>query len=204
MLVQFHVFNSALCLGTLVLRDARNDMAPFALEQIGVAVALFTSLTQHGANTPRYRRNLQWLQKLHTKASKRISEVSANKNLSLQQPITGSLHRSCEEREETDEVELLGWRTRLVERVGQGRPSRTTIHPPATPAGSLNSNPPTSVTDQNNNFDPNQLDVTDLTMPHATLPLTAPDPIDDLVSTSAKQTYDCTDICASSATFGIL
>lgn len=60
----FHVYNSALCLGILVLRDPGNAMATFALEKIDVAIYLFTSLTHHGGGTPRYHRNLQWLQKI--------------------------------------------------------------------------------------------------------------------------------------------
>lgn len=171
----YHVYNSALCLGTLVLRDARNAMASFAVRQIDVAIALFTSLTQHGANTPRYRRNLQWLQKLRAKASDKISEASAAPRLSPQRD------ENSEEREDADDVELLGWRTRLIERVGQDRPTRSTIRLPATPTGSLTSNAPGSVTDQNTIGNNNHVDGTDPSRPYASLPFTAPDPIDDIL-----------------------
>ena len=169
------MYNSALCLGTLVLRDARNAMASFAVGQIDVAIALFTSLTQHGANTPRYRRNLQWLQKLRAKASDKISEASAAPRLSPQ------CDENSEEREDADDVELLGWRTRLIERVGQDRPTRSTIRLPATPTGSLTSNAPGSVTDQNTIGNNNHVEGTDPSRPYASLPFTAPDPIDDIL-----------------------
>ncbi|PVH82125.1 hypothetical protein DL98DRAFT_653478 [Cadophora sp. DSE1049] len=175
----YHVYNSALCLGTLVLRDARNAMATFAVGQIDVAIALFTSLTQHGANTPRYRRNLQWLQKLRAKASDKISEASAAPRLS---PQRGTEHHgNGDEREDADDVELLGWRTRLIERVGQDRPTRSTIRLPATPTGSLTSNAPGSVSDQNHIGNQNNIENADPNRPYASLPFTAPDPIDDIL-----------------------
>ncbi|KAL5330096.1 hypothetical protein ACEPPN_003620 [Leptodophora sp. 'Broadleaf-Isolate-01'] len=178
----FHVYNSALCLGTLVLRDARNDMATFALEQIDVAIALFTSLTQHGANTPRYCRNLQWLQKLRAKASDKISEASTAHRPSPQRPAPGwDSQGNNEEREDADDVELLGWRTRLIERVGKDRPTISTIRLPATPTGSLTSTVPNSVPDMNNMGNQNQFEGADTTRPHTSLPMVAPDPIDDLL-----------------------
>ena len=176
------MYNSALCLGTLVLRDARNAMATFALEQIDVAIALFTSLTQQGANTPRYRRNLQWLQKLRAKASQKISEASAAPELNPQRVFSRREgHEDFEEREYADDVELLGWRTRLIERVGQDRPTRSTIRLPATPTGSLTSNPPYSVPEQNHIGNQSHADGADGNRPYAGLPFTAPDPIDDIV-----------------------
>ncbi|KAH7411112.1 hypothetical protein BKA64DRAFT_692805 [Cadophora sp. MPI-SDFR-AT-0126] len=178
----YHVYNSALCLGTLVLRDARNAMATFAVGQIDVAIALFSSLTQHGANTPRYRRNLQWLQKLRAKASDKIAEASAAPKLTPQRAATGRHHQGdSEEREDADDVELLGWRTRLIERVGQDRPTRSTIRLPATPTGSLTSNAPGSVSDQNHIGNQNNVESADANRPYASLPFAAPDPIDDIL-----------------------
>ncbi|RAK77690.1 uncharacterized protein BO72DRAFT_477267 [Aspergillus fijiensis CBS 313.89] len=120
----YHVFGSALCLGTLVLRDPSNPMAAFALTQLDAAINLFTSLIQYGANTPRYGRNLQWLTRLRARASAKIA--SASTQPAAAQDDAG--RRGDRDREDSEDVELLGWRTRLIERAGQGRQTiRTTI-----------------------------------------------------------------------------
>ena len=131
---QFHVFGSALCLGTLVLRDPSNVMASLILSQIDTAVNLFTSLIQHGAGNPRYHRNLQWLLKLKSRVS---SKISAAYNSRREQPNEGSSEDTKDEGDdvEGEDVELLGWRTRLVERAGQDRKTIRTIKLGATPAG---------------------------------------------------------------------
>ncbi|OJJ02455.1 hypothetical protein ASPVEDRAFT_676961 [Aspergillus versicolor CBS 583.65] len=140
----YHVFGSALCLGTLVLRDPSNPMGTFVLSQIDAAINLFTSLIRNGANTPRYNRNLQWLMKLRARASSKISKASTpqqhtNNNNSQQDndhDHNSDRHRSREEREESEDVELLGWRTRLIERAGQNHKTIRTIHFAPTPNGS--------------------------------------------------------------------
>ncbi|KAM5344358.1 hypothetical protein ACJ41O_012895 [Fusarium nematophilum] len=121
----YHVFNSALCLGTLVLRDPANVMASFVLAQIDAAISLFTSLLQHGARTPRYKSNLQWLLNLRSRALSKISGAATSQR-------DGDGHR-----EHDEDVELLGWRTRLIERAGQGRQKTIrTIHLVETPSDS--------------------------------------------------------------------
>ncbi|CVL07393.1 uncharacterized protein FMAN_14333 [Fusarium mangiferae] len=114
----YHVFGSALCLGTLVLRDPGNIMTKFALTQIDAAISLFTSLLQHGAQTPRYKSNLQWLLNLRTRALAKISSVSTSNRGNI-----GDEERqnNNEDREDDEDVELLGWRTRLIERAGQNQ-----------------------------------------------------------------------------------
>ncbi|KAL4939489.1 hypothetical protein BDV06DRAFT_198793 [Aspergillus oleicola] len=146
----YHVFGSALCLGTLVLRDPCNPMAAFVLAQLDLAIDLFTSLIQNGANTPRYCRNLQWLNKLRARVSSKISIASTpagqqpdlNSNQHPQRehgsgpgpgtdsdrPATsqtqqGGLREHSED--EDEDVELLGWRTRLIERAGPGQDRQT-------------------------------------------------------------------------------
>ncbi|RAK88204.1 hypothetical protein BO79DRAFT_237884 [Aspergillus costaricaensis CBS 115574] len=135
----YHVFGSALCLGTLVLRDPKNSMATFALTQVDAAINLFTSLVQHGANTPRYCRNLQWLSKLRARASSKIATASTAAQQADSQRDQGDPDRqeiSREDREDSEDVELLGWRTRLIERAGQGRPTIRTIQLAETPTDS--------------------------------------------------------------------
>ena len=118
----FHVFGSALCLGTLVLRDPGSPMAAFVLAQIDAAIGLFTSLSQHGASTPRYQRNLQWLQKLRARASAKMDAASSDS----QQRSAHTQRR--ESRDDGEDVNILGWRTRLIERVGQGQQTSKTVH----------------------------------------------------------------------------
>lgn len=103
-------------------------MANFVLLQIDTAIFLFTSLVQNGCNTDRYQRNLQWLQKLRTRAANKMAEATAQ-NIKLQSslganpnangnPIMTSTDQlqSVEDRED---VELIGWRTRLIRHADQ-------------------------------------------------------------------------------------
>ncbi|KAI7465247.1 hypothetical protein KC357_g7687 [Hortaea werneckii] len=132
----FHVFNSALCLGTLVLRDPGNAMAAFALDKIDSAVNLFHSLTRHGGGSPRSHRNLQWLINLRSRASTSINAVTppVPRDLTVNVGIQNENSRTGE-----DVDAFLGWRTRLIERSCQGRPSvsrEIVSTTPATPRGS--------------------------------------------------------------------
>ncbi|KAK7728427.1 hypothetical protein SLS63_006656 [Diaporthe eres] len=136
----YHVFNSALCLGTLVLRDPGNVMAGFVLSQIDAAISLFTSLLQHGARLPRYKRNLQWLLNLRTWALSKTSKASAAQHEGLGGPQAqrdGGDGEGDGHRDQDEDVELLGWRTRLIERAGRGRGKTVRTIPLAeTPTGS--------------------------------------------------------------------
>jgi hypothetical protein len=164
-----------------VLRDPSNAMATFALEQIDNAVNLFTSLTQHGGNTPRYRRNLQWLQKLHARASAKLSTVSETQRRGSQRAADPDQQANSEEKEEGEDFELLGWRTRLIERVGQGRPTITSIGLPPTPAGSQVTNMSNPAPNQDHLDDQKQSRDADAAMAGASLSFTASDPTDVLV-----------------------
>ncbi|KAF2153605.1 hypothetical protein K461DRAFT_278410 [Myriangium duriaei CBS 260.36] len=129
----FHVFGSALCLGTLILRDPGNAMAAFVLAQIDVAISLFTSLIQHGAGTPRYRRNLKWLQKLRIRAS---AKNSAAPHSGVLRPAGNAGQQSRREnREDGEDMDLLGWRTRLIERANQNPQHRQITELNTTPNG---------------------------------------------------------------------
>ncbi|KAH8587807.1 hypothetical protein B0O99DRAFT_526197, partial [Bisporella sp. PMI_857] len=122
----YHVFGSTLCLGTLVLRDPSSDMATFVLTQIDAAITLFTSLLEHGAKTPRYQRNLQWLCKLRSRVSARISVASQARQMSSQ--LNADAEAQVSDKEDGEDAELLGWRTRLVERAGQNHQTSRTVH----------------------------------------------------------------------------
>ncbi|KAL4736407.1 hypothetical protein BDV11DRAFT_211264 [Aspergillus similis] len=178
----YHTFGSALCLGTLVLRDPGNPMATFVLGQIDTAIELFTSLVQT-ANTPRYRRNLQWLTKLHARVSSKISTASTKANSQRPENAAPASDRPTDatrgEREDSEDVELLGWRTRLIERADhQNRHTIRTIPLPR----SLNDGP--NPTPRDAGFENAQsggdanLTNLDPTMPNVSLPWVTPDSTD--------------------------
>jgi hypothetical protein len=163
-------------------------MATFVLGQIDTAVELFTSLVQT-ANTPRYRRNLQWLTKLRARVSSKISTASLQAN--SQRPENAALASDIltdatrGDREDSEDVELLGWRTRLIERADyQNRHTIRTIPLP----GSLNDGP--DPTQRDAGFENSQSggDVNftnpDPTMPNVAFPWVTPDSTDGLVSLS--------------------
>ncbi|KAL4764891.1 Zn(II)2Cys6 transcription factor [Aspergillus foveolatus] len=181
----YHTFGSALCLGTLVLRDPGNPMATFVLGQIDTAIELFTSLVQT-ANTPRYRRNLQWLTKLRARVSSKISTASIQAN--SQRPenaalasdrLTGAIRG---DREDSEDVELLGWRTRLIERADHH--NRHTIRTIPLP-GSLNDGPDPTPRDAGfeNAQSGGDTNLTNLdpTVPNVSFPWVTPDSTDGLL-----------------------
>ncbi|KAK9350906.1 hypothetical protein V1523DRAFT_418316 [Lipomyces doorenjongii] len=178
----FHVFGSVLCLGTLVLRDPGNAMGTFVVAQIDAAIGLFTSLIQHGASTPRYHRNLQWLLKLRARASSKISMASTSKKVDLQNDADLNRRRSGDDREDGEDVELVGWRTRLIERAGQDRQTIRTIRVATVPTG-------THMTDIS--YPPSRKNIPEgpqgqleTMTPSASLPIATPDSTDDIVRLS--------------------
>lgn len=111
-------------------------MAAFALDKIDSAVNLFHSLTRHGGGSPRSHRNLQWLINLRSRASTSINAVTppVPRDLTVNVGIQNENSRTGE-----DLDAFLGWRTRLIERSCQGRPSvsrEIVSTTPATPRGS--------------------------------------------------------------------
>ncbi|KAK2600059.1 hypothetical protein QQS21_005223 [Conoideocrella luteorostrata] len=180
----YHVFGSALCLGTLLLRDPGNVMASLVLTQIDAAINLFTSLLQQGANTPRYRSNLQWLLKLRTRALSKISEVSTLQRSNRQREASSGLHSNngdeSDHREEDEDVELLGWRTRLIERTGQGRRMTIrTIHFTETPTESPKVD--TAQAPPHDNHLQGQLGTSNMEIPNAPIPVLNLDSTNDLL-----------------------
>ncbi|PYI29943.1 hypothetical protein BP00DRAFT_437272 [Aspergillus indologenus CBS 114.80] len=146
---------------------------------LDAAINLFTSLIQHGANTPRYGRNLQWLMKLRARASAKIASASTQPDAARDDAVRR------EDREDSEDVELLGWRTRLIERAGQGRQTiRTTIQladetPTDSPHGiDVGSNP--SPNDLHHPFGMLQGD-NSMIMPGSSLPMVTPDSTNELL-----------------------
>ncbi|WWC87429.1 uncharacterized protein L201_002318 [Kwoniella dendrophila CBS 6074] len=112
----YHAFNSAVCLGTLILMSPKNELVPIALGAMGQVISIYTE-TVHSRAAPRLVQNLRWLLRLRQRATDRIEQ-------SQQQAQEGQ--NSPDSDTETD-AGLLGWRTRFIERVGQGNQKATSI-----------------------------------------------------------------------------
>ena len=171
-----------------MLRDPKNSMATFALTQVDAAINLFTSLVQHGANTPRYCRNLQWLSKLRARASSKIATASTAAQQADSQRDQGDPYRqdiSREDREDSEDVELLGWRTRLIERAGQGRPTIRTIQLAETPTDSHESFDVSNTSPHGHIHRAPQGELgfgDNIIIPGSSLPMVTPDSTNELVS----------------------
>ncbi|GFZ52287.1 hypothetical protein JCM24511_10060 [Saitozyma sp. JCM 24511] len=112
----YHAFNAAVCMGTLILQSPQNALTPFALAQIDTAISLYTTAVQARVS-PRMVKNLQWLFRLRQRAQERISRAQA---------LPGS-NREDPPSEDEDDIELIGWRTRLIQRAAKGTQTATTI-----------------------------------------------------------------------------
>jgi hypothetical protein len=86
------------------------------LAQIDATIDLFMLLIQRYASTPRYQRNLQWLLKLRARALSKISTEASAPQDDTQRSVEHNWTRRSDDRENGEDVELLGWRTRLIER----------------------------------------------------------------------------------------
>lgn len=118
---QYHVFNAAVCLGTLLLRSPRNLLVDFALNQIDTSIALLQRVVALGKSS-RVTRNLEWLVKLRSRIEDRIKKAREGGQDQVQAADEGS-----------DDEGLLGWRTRLVERATRGSHKAVTIRSTPSP-----------------------------------------------------------------------
>ncbi|CAH0022329.1 unnamed protein product [Clonostachys rhizophaga] len=176
----YHVFNSALCLGTLVLRDPGNIMSSFVLTQLDASISLFTSLLQHGARTPRYKRNLQWLIKLRARALAEISTASTAQRNGAPGDVDQGHGNNAGGEGDDEDVELLGWRTRLIERAGQDRQKIIkTISLATAPASSQF--PDGGNLQQKESMPDGQIGALDLGLSNASLPMATLDSMNDVL-----------------------
>jgi hypothetical protein len=104
----YHLFTAAVCIGTLVIKDPSNPLANFCLGQIDHSIRLYGLVLRDHA-IPSLVQNHQWLLRLRARAAATLEHA---------QP-TGA--------DEDVDVELLGWRTRLIERARV--PHRPVTHP---------------------------------------------------------------------------
>ncbi|GMK58669.1 hypothetical protein CspeluHIS016_0601110 [Cutaneotrichosporon spelunceum] len=104
----YHLFTAAVCLGTMIILNPTNPLAGLVLGQLDHSLKLYSSVLRDHA-TPSLVQNHQWLLRLRARALSKVEHAP---------PPPG---------DEADvDVELLGWRTRLVERA-RGRATATTI-----------------------------------------------------------------------------
>jgi hypothetical protein len=122
--VQYHTFNAAVCIGTLILVSPKNPLATFALAQIDAAISLYTAAVQ-GKPSRRKVHNFQWLLRLRQKAHLRMTEAATGSSLTSSTNLAGSTPLGDADGGNED-VELLGWRTRLIRR-GARTQTATTI-----------------------------------------------------------------------------
>lgn len=99
-------------MGALILTNPRNVLVPFALALVEMTSDIYTSVVQL-RNSPRMMKNLKWLEHLKSKIRVRLAQTP-EENYS----VGGGGGRN-----ESDDTEVLGWRTRLIQRAGQGFPS---------------------------------------------------------------------------------
>ncbi|ORX41278.1 hypothetical protein BD324DRAFT_613935 [Kockovaella imperatae] len=115
----YHLFTAAVCVGTLILRNPQSVLAQFALGQIDQAIDLFSAVLKHNPS-PSMVQNREWLVRLRQRAVAKISHES-------HKPSTNDTSPASYEGEE--DLELLGWRTRLIEQAGAGAHRATNIIP---------------------------------------------------------------------------
>ncbi|BEI83841.1 hypothetical protein CcaverHIS002_0404450 [Cutaneotrichosporon cavernicola] len=103
----YHLFTAAVCLGTMIILNPTNPLAGLVLGQIDHSIKLYSSVLRDHA-TPSLVQNHQWLLRLRARALSKVEHAP---------PPPG---------DEADvDVELLGWRTRLVERAREGKRATT-------------------------------------------------------------------------------
>ncbi|ODN81761.1 hypothetical protein L202_02144 [Cryptococcus amylolentus CBS 6039] len=103
----YHSFNCAVSMGSLVLKSPQNSLSELAFSLLETVIRLFTSAVQAGSS-PRLTANLEWLTRLHHQCQQAVNAVRHGGSR-LEPSLT-------DQKDLEDPENLLGWRTRLVER----------------------------------------------------------------------------------------
>jgi hypothetical protein len=102
--------------GTLILQNPRNPLADFALATIDATIKIYSSVVQL-ISSSRMVTNLQWLLRLRVRIM-----------VKMQQAFSGTSGANVTDTvADEDHMELLGLRTRLIQRAAQGLHTATTI-----------------------------------------------------------------------------
>jgi hypothetical protein len=165
---QYHAFNSAVTLGTFIMTDPSNELAPLAISQMDQVINVYTMLVQSRASH-RMTDNLRWLLRLRKRSFETLSRGPT------QRVEAGDAAPLAAE----DDRELLGWRTRLIQRMGKGVQKATTIVPPVNSTPS----PYSAMTQTMTEVLQQQLGSNPIQQLQTTMP----------VDTSSEQLYEATD-----------
>lgn len=165
---QYHAFNSAVTLGTFIMTDPSNELAPLAISQMDQVINVYTMLVQSRASH-RMTDNLRWLLRLRKRSFETLSRGPSQRvDAGDAAPLDAE-----------DDRELLGWRTRLIQRMGKGVQKATTIVPPVNSTPS----PYSAMTQTMTEVLQQQLGSNPIQPLQTTLP----------VDTSSEQLYEATD-----------
>ncbi|OCF32109.1 hypothetical protein I316_06265 [Kwoniella heveanensis BCC8398] len=123
--IWYHAFSSAICMGTLILKNPQNTLVGFALALIDTTHRIYESVVKN-RNSPRMVRNLHWLGQLRQKVNARLAQspgvqLQPTQQLPHEPPTDVPTDTGAgTEVNDQDDVDLVGWRTKLVDRAGQG------------------------------------------------------------------------------------
>ena len=113
-----HAFTAATCLGVVVIVSPTCSLVPLAMRHFESLLALLPRLQAH---LPRetFRRDIDWMQNLYDKA--RRSSESAHHMDGRSHPRDRNPPGSVRSRPEAEEeLQMVGWRTRLIKRAKHG------------------------------------------------------------------------------------
>ncbi|KAE8543300.1 hypothetical protein D1P53_000002 [Cryptococcus gattii VGV] len=134
----YHLFTAAVCLGTLILKNPQSALATFALSQIEQAIHVYSVLIKQN-NSPSMVQNHDWLLRLQQRGARKIAQAAGMGGANLSSGVgsgSGGGEADAGGQEEEDR-ELLGWKTRLIERAGSGVHTAVNISSSSNPAGSV-------------------------------------------------------------------
>lgn len=134
---QYHVFNCGIMMGTLILRKPRNPLAAFALSLVDTAINLHVAVSQ-GGSSPRLLKNLGWLIRLRSRAQAKMSKAVSGE--------LGTGTGTGDDTSEDEDAELIGWRTRLIQRADKHGPHKATTIMSASPSNPLQETPSPNTT----------------------------------------------------------
>lgn len=130
-------------MGTLIIRNPQNTLAPYALTLIDSTILLLTRVIVSWPS-PRMAKNLKWLHRLRGRAAAKLSTVAPNANPpGTSGNVAGSTSGSTSDDED---VELVGWCTRLVKRGATGAQTVRTILSKSAPSPNVFSSPSNELT----------------------------------------------------------
>ncbi|WRT65255.1 uncharacterized protein IL334_002198 [Kwoniella shivajii] len=116
----YHIFTAAVCLGTMVLRNPTSVLAQFALTSIDQSISVYSSLIKQN-NSPSMVQNHDWLIRLRSRAFTKIISSNQKQNQEWEtgsgRSQLGSLNNDTGVEEDMD---IVGWRTRLIESASNG------------------------------------------------------------------------------------